>query len=69
MISNAHVHNQTSVASLNVNNETSFNAEQGEDISTQKEEALGQYHTSSEDASFKVQLLAQRSKIRGYRGL
>jgi hypothetical protein len=69
MISNAHVHNQTSVASLNVNNETSFNADQGEDISAQKEETLAQYHSTSENSSLKVQLLSQRSYIRGYRGL
>lgn len=69
MISNAHVHNQTSVASLNNSSENAFNAQQVEDTTTKSEETLNQYLTASEDASLKLQLLSQRSYSKGYRGL
>jgi hypothetical protein len=69
MISNAHLHNQTSVASLNASNETSFNGQQSEDLTKQQTEILAQYHSAKENVSLELQILSQRSYTRGYKGL
>jgi hypothetical protein len=69
MISNAHVHNQTSIASLNAGNDTSFNGQQAEDTTSQKDETLNQYHSAHESMSLHLQLLSQRSYTGGYKGL
>ncbi|MCU7551744.1 hypothetical protein OCK74_21665 [Chitinophagaceae bacterium LB-8] len=69
MISNAHVHNQTSVVSLTTSNETPFKGQQVENFTKQKEETLDQYLTASEMNSLKLEILSQRGHIKGYRGL
>lgn len=69
MISNAHLHNQTSVASLNAGNETSLKGQQAEDLITHQAEILVQYHTGKQNGSFELQILSQRGYTRGYKGL
>ena len=69
MISNTHAHNQTSVATLNSNNEHSFNGNQGENLANNQEDNFIQHQTAYESRSLDHQLLSQRGYTKGYRGL